>query len=87
MTKLAILCAVAVCFLWAEPAMAHRAGGRHAFYAQSRHCAYHEPGNPYSREEDYLAWSGWRARGGWDDSPRSSGCSFVTRHYRRWPGY
>jgi hypothetical protein len=30
-------------------------------------CGYQEPGNPYSQQEDYLAWSGWRARGGWDD--------------------
>jgi hypothetical protein len=30
-------------------------------------CANREPGNPYSKEEDYLGWSAWRVRGGWDD--------------------
>ena len=30
-------------------------------------CPNREPGNPYTKEEDYLAWSAWRARGGWDD--------------------
>jgi hypothetical protein len=35
-------------------------------YAQSTHCATIQPGNPYSKEQDYGGWSGWRARGGWD---------------------
>ena len=30
-------------------------------------CAGREPGNPYTKEEDYIAWSAWRVRGGWDD--------------------
>ncbi len=33
---------------------------------ESTYCATLEPGNPYSPVHDYLAWSGWRARGGWD---------------------
>jgi hypothetical protein len=32
----------------------------------STYCATIEPGNPYSPAYDYQAWSGWRARGGWD---------------------
>jgi hypothetical protein len=30
-------------------------------------CANREPGNPFNKDEDYLGWSAWRARGGWDD--------------------
>ena len=26
----------------------------------------HEPGNPYTPETDYMAWSAWRAHGAWD---------------------
>jgi hypothetical protein len=36
-------------------------------YAQGDWCPNREPGNPYTKEEDYIAWSAWRARGGWDD--------------------
>jgi hypothetical protein len=25
-----------------------------------------EPGNPYTPETDYMAWSAWRAHGAWD---------------------
>jgi hypothetical protein len=37
-------------------------------YGQSIYCATREAGNPYSRICDYIAWSGWRRRGGWDAS-------------------
>ena len=33
---------------------------------QSIYCATREAGNPYSKYCDYIAWSGWRRRGGWD---------------------
>jgi hypothetical protein len=33
---------------------------------QSIFCATREAGNPHSKYCDYLAWSGWRRRGGWD---------------------
>jgi hypothetical protein len=36
--------------------------------AESIYCATREAGNPHSRICDYLAWSGWRRRGGWDSS-------------------
>ena len=36
--------------------------------AQSIFCATREPGNPHSKYCDYMAWSGWRARGDWDSS-------------------
>jgi hypothetical protein len=32
------------------------------------YCATREAGNPYSKYCDYIAWSGWRRRGGWDSS-------------------
>lgn len=35
-------------------------------HARSTYCATIQPGNPYSKEQDYGGWSGWRARGGWD---------------------
>jgi hypothetical protein len=55
---------------FAVPALAqHRATHVANAYAQASAgtCGYQEPGNPYSQQEDYLAWSAWRARGGWDD--------------------
>ena len=30
-------------------------------------CPGHEAGNPYDPNTDYMAWSAWRSRGGWDD--------------------
>jgi hypothetical protein len=39
-----------------------------ASYGQSIYCATREAGNPHSKYCDYLAWSGWRRRGGWDSS-------------------
>ena len=35
-------------------------------YGQSIYCATREAGNPHSKYCDYLAWSFWRRRGGWD---------------------
>jgi hypothetical protein len=69
MTKLSLLgvAAVAACTAFAVPAFAqHRAASAVNAYAQVGQCT-HEAGNPFSKEEDYMAWSGWRARGGWDD--------------------
>ena len=37
-------------------------------YALANYCADHEPGNPYNKETDYMGWSAWRVRGGWDAS-------------------
>jgi hypothetical protein len=34
--------------------------------AQSLYCATREAGNPFSKYCDYIAWSQWRSRGGWD---------------------
>jgi hypothetical protein len=35
---------------------------------QSLFCATREHGNPHSKYCDYLAWSYWRRKGGWDSS-------------------
>ena len=69
MTKLALLgvAAVAVSTMLAAPAFA-QSRPTHAVnaYAQAGFCAGYEPGNPYNRETDYMGWSAWRVRGGWD---------------------
>jgi hypothetical protein len=45
----------------AGPAMVHQPG-------ESIYCATREPGNPHSRLCDYIMWSKWRERGGWDST-------------------
>jgi hypothetical protein len=70
MTKLPLLCtaALVVSYMLAGPAFAaHRTTQPVAVQTQSDWCPGREPGNPYTKQEDYLAWSAWRARGGWDD--------------------
>jgi hypothetical protein len=68
MTKFTLLGAAAILSsLLAGPAMAQHALAQPDYYVQSGACPGHEAGNPYTREGDYMAWSGWRARGGWDD--------------------
>ena len=67
MMKLKILgAAVALSSLAIGPAVARHVGVHPDHYARSTYCATIEPGNPYSPVYDYEAWSGWRARGGWD---------------------
>ena len=46
------------------PAFARPVGARPA--GESIYCATREPGNPHSRLCDYIMWSKWRERGGWD---------------------
>jgi hypothetical protein len=66
MMKLRILGAAAALALAAAPAMARQVISGPGHYAQSIYCATREAGNPYSRYCDYIGWSGWRRRGGWD---------------------
>jgi len=68
MTKLAILGAAVVAGygLLAGPALAQHRTAHINAYAQTERCT-HDAGNPFSKEEDYMGWSAWRARGGWDD--------------------
>jgi hypothetical protein len=66
MTKFKLIAAAAVVStVLAGPAMA-RKPIHPGQYGMSTYCATIEPGNPYSPAYDYQAWSGWRARGGWD---------------------
>jgi hypothetical protein len=68
MTKFTLIAAALVLSsVLAAPAIAQHRAPHPDVYAQSGYCAHHDPGNPYTKEEDYMAWSGWRARGGWDD--------------------
>jgi hypothetical protein len=57
-----VLAAIAVAVTTGS-AMARHYGP--ASYGQSIYCATREAGNPFSKYCDYLAWSGWRRRGGW----------------------
>ena len=67
MTKFGLIGAAAVLSsVLAGPAMARHGVVHPSHYARSIYCATIEPGNPYSPVYDYEAWSGWRARGGWD---------------------
>ena len=70
MTKLALLgAAVIVMTYTSSPATAqHRVAPAVNPYTAGDWCPGREPGNPYSKEEDYMAWSGWRRRGAWDSS-------------------
>jgi hypothetical protein len=70
MTKLTLLGAAVIVAIstLAVPATAqHRVTPAVNPYTEGDWCPGREPGNPYARQEDYIAWSGWRARGGWDD--------------------
>ncbi len=78
MSKIA-LASAAVATLLAAPAIAQRGVVHHGNAYVRTYCS-HEIGNPYAPEEDYMAWSGWRARGGWDDRPDPN-C--VRRFYPR----
>lgn len=64
--KTIILLAAVAMAMTAGSAMARPAGP--VSYGQSVYCATREAGNPHSRLCDYMAWSGWRRRGGWDAS-------------------
>jgi hypothetical protein len=63
----------------AAPALARHADSNPSHSAQSVFCATRESGNPHSKYCDYMAWSKWRQRGGWD-STLDNACSYN-------PGY
>jgi hypothetical protein len=69
MTKLLAVATAAAITAFAMPAFAQqRAAHVSNAYAQANSCADHEPGNPYNKDTDYMGWSAWRVRGGWDAS-------------------
>jgi hypothetical protein len=47
------------------PALAKKAATSHP--ATAAVCDPRDPGNPFSKEYDYMTWSAWRRRGSWDD--------------------
>ena len=66
MTSFRLIGAAAVLFsVLAGPALARRVI---ASPGQSIFCATREAGNPHSKYCDYIEWSRWRQRGGWDSS-------------------
>ena len=72
MTKLSLLgiAAVAAYAALTVPTFAQTRAAPHMTAAVNDYagtCPGHEAGNPYDPNTDYLAWSAWRARGGWDD--------------------
>jgi hypothetical protein len=70
MTKLSLLgiATVAAATALAVPAFAQQRMGYPAeTWAQTHSCANYDPGNPHNKVTDFIAWSGYRARGGWDD--------------------
>ncbi|HZR71553.1 hypothetical protein [Bradyrhizobium sp.] len=68
MTKISVLgiATVAATVAFAMPAYAQHRMNPANTYARADSCAY-EPGNPHNRVTDFIAWSGYRGRGGWDD--------------------
>ena len=69
MTKISLIgiATVAAATAFAVPAFAQHRMGHHAdAYARTGSCAY-DPGNPHNKVTDFIAWSGYRGRGGWDD--------------------
>jgi hypothetical protein len=72
--------------LAAGPAMAKRAISSPGYQTQSIYCATREMGNPFSKYCDYVAWSKWRSRGGWDS--RLDDACWHNPHYKPpgcWP--
>ena len=82
MTKFRILGAVALFSVLAAPAIAQQAVVYPDAYVQRARCAHHQLGNPYTQQEDYMAWSAWRARGGWDDRFADRNCWREAQPYR-----
>jgi hypothetical protein len=85
MTNLRLIGAAAVLStVLVAPAMARHMVTHPVQQTESTYCATIEPGNPFSPAYDYIAWSGWRARGAWDSrgddacirNPRFNGSSF-----------
>jgi hypothetical protein len=88
MTKFTLLGAAAIVLssALAGPAMAQHIVAQPAYIAETGVCPNRDAGNPYTKEEDYMAWSGWRARGGWDDH-NDLNCVRSNRSYHRGAGF
>ena len=66
MTKLGLAgAALVVSCLLAAPVVARESRIGHP--AIETACDPRDPGNPFSRKYDFMEWSAWRRKGGWDD--------------------
>lgn len=66
MTKLGLAgAALVVSCLLAGPVVARESRISHP--ATNVVCDPRDPGNPFSRKYDFMEWSAWRRKGGWDD--------------------
>ena len=84
MTKFKLVGAAAVVSsALAGPAMAQHVTS-HPHYPARSNCEYREPGNPYTPQSDYMAWSAWRARGGWDSSGDDACWRGSHLHHHTW---
>ena len=82
MTKLPLLgiATVVAAAAFAVPAFAqHRMAYPSSSYARVDSCAY-DPGNPHNKVTDFIAWSGYRGRGGWDDRTDIE-CGAASMHH------
>jgi hypothetical protein len=87
MTKFTLFgVAVVLSSALAGPAMAQHIVAHPNHYAQNDSCLNREPGNPYNKAEDYMGWSAWRDRGGWDDR-NDWRCTYGIRSYRHEVGF
>ena len=69
MTKFRLIGVATVLFsMLASPALARTMISGPGRPGQSIFCATREPGNPHSKYCDYIEWSKWRQRGGWDST-------------------
>ena len=73
MTKLALLgtgMVVSVALIGSAMAQTGTAKQKHVTAHHARvlpvACDPRDPGNPFSEKYDYMTWSAWRRRGGWD---------------------
>jgi hypothetical protein len=75
MTKLRLLgTAIFLSSVLAAPAMAKQIKVGHVMACDPR-----DPGNPYSQTYDYMTWSAWRRRGGWDTRAEWT-CQPIPQH-------
>jgi hypothetical protein len=84
MTKLGTVgAALVVSSMLAGPAMAKDPRIVHTATV----CDPRDPGNPFSRTADFMEWSAWRRRGGWDTRAEWT-CqpipAFYARHANSW---
>ena len=87
MTKFRLLGAGVLFSVLMGPAVAQHVITGPDPYVRSGRCGHHQLGNPYTQEQDYMAWSAWRSRGSWADAPYDPACSRAGHRHRRWQSY